>query len=203
MTVLNLKFDESLSFAEELALLQALVAPYTDILRPVPPIVGLKVVGHLSRMSSSLELHDQCAMYDIVKDYYRFLPPGMFILLMSHTTSTISLILRDRVASSNKEAEYTEKLLAKFSEVFPGYDLVGTQAKTKAGGVMDILAKDKASGRDVIIELKLGKKNPARQLYGYAVDFDNPILVAINEASVKSKSDNVTYLLFSELLEAA
>ena len=54
------------------------------------------------------------------------------------------------------------------------------------GGRIDILARDKNSSRDVLIELKIENRNPTKQLIAYGSQYSNPILIGI---STKKFSD--------------
>lgn len=96
------------------------------------------------------------------------------------------------------ESFYQKTIVDNFKIIFPEYDLLKEQHKTKAGGRIDILAKDISSGRSVIIELKVGNKNCARQLYGYAVDFEDPILISITESEPENKQDDIIYYEYSD-----
>jgi len=100
---------------------------------------------------------------------------------------------------SNREELYKIKIIDNFDLIFPYYQYIGTEVKTKAGGFIDILAIDKSSKKHVIMELKLGAKNCARQLYGYAVDFEDPVLISITELDVKNKQNDIIYLTTNEL----
>ena len=122
------------------------------------------------------------------------------LIHMHSVTSQYEWIKEKNAEDSTSELFYQKTIIDNFKDVFPQYALICEQYKTKAGGFIDILAKDIESGRPVIIELKLGAKNCARQLYGYAVDFYNPILVSVTEKDVVNKQDDIKYVVYSELL---
>ena len=107
--------------------------------------------------------------------------------------------LSARAEKKNNEELYKLKVIDNFDLIFPYYQYIGTEVKTKAGGFIDILAMDKSSKKDVIIELKIGNKNCARQLYGYAVDFLDPILISITEFDVINKQEDIIYITAKEL----
>lgn len=107
------------------------------------------------------------------------------------------------LSNSIKQREYKEKdmqndIIKNFNLLFPQYNYVTKEYKTKNHGFIDILAKDNKSKRDVIIELKVDNKNPNRQLTDYAKEFDNPILVGITQQSIgKKREDNIIYYVFN------
>jgi len=133
--------------------------------------------------------------------YCKDAPIDVLNLIHMHSvTSQYEWIKEKNAEDSPSELFYQKTIIDNFKDVFPQYALICEQYKTKAGGFIDILAKDIESGRPVIIELKLGAKNCARQLYGYAVDFYNPILVSVTEKDVVNKQDDIKYVVYSELL---
>lgn len=133
--------------------------------------------------------------------YCKDAPIDVLNLIHMHSvTSQYEWIKEKNAEDSPSELFYQKTIIDNFKDVFPQYALICEQYKTKAGGFIDILAKDIESGRPVLIELKLGAKNCARQLYGYAVDFYNPILVSVTEKDVVNKQDDIKYVVYSELL---
>ena len=99
------------------------------------------------------------------------------------------------------EPDYTEKqmqseIIDNFNNLFPQYTFVQKEYKVPSGRV-DILAKDKEN-RNVIIELKLPKYNPNRQLLDYENYFDNPIMIGITQEplSNKIKRESITYYTY-------
>ena len=124
-------------------------------------------------------------------------------IIPEHTSSALLCLaahsLGARSEKSNREELYKIKIIDNFDLIFPYYQYIGTEVKTKAGGFIDILAIDRSSKKHVIMELKLGAKNCARQLYGYAVDFEDPVLISITELDVKNKQNDIIYLTTNEL----
>jgi len=124
-------------------------------------------------------------------------------IIPEHTSSALLCLaahsLGSRSEKSNREELYKIKIIDNFDLIFPYYQYIGTEVKTKAGGFIDILAIDRSSKKHVIMELKLGAKNCARQLYGYAVDFEDPVLISITELDVKNKQNDIIYLTTNEL----
>ena len=98
------------------------------------------------------------------------------------------------------EANYHNLIVDNFEAYFPNYKLVDSEALTSDGADrMDILAKCKSTGRDVIIELKVGCKSAHKQLRSYAYDFEDPILINISEDLVKNKRGGIEYLTYKDL----
>lgn len=98
-------------------------------------------------------------------------------------------------------ADYTEKqmqqeIIDNFSKLFPQYTFIKKEYRVPSGRI-DILAKDK-NNDDVIIELKLNKKNPNRQLLDYENYFNNPTLIGITQEKLsdKIKKTNIIYYTY-------
>lgn len=99
------------------------------------------------------------------------------------------------------EKEYHKYILDNFNQIFPNYTLQESEFKIEGVGRIDILAKDKNTKREVIIELKTKKQNPSKQLLAYSKDFENPILIGITEKeiNIKSRIDGILYFTYKEL----
>lgn len=100
-----------------------------------------------------------------------------------------------------REGEYHKYILNNFNQIFPNYILQESEFKIEGVGRIDILAKDKNTNREVIIELKTKKQNPSKQLLAYSKDFENPILIGITEKeiNIKSRIDGILYFTYKEL----
>lgn len=99
------------------------------------------------------------------------------------------------------EKEYHKYILEHFNEIFPDYIFQKSEFIVEGVGRIDILAKDKNTNREVIIELKTKKQNPSKQLLAYSKDFTNPILVGITEKeiNIKSRIEGILYFTYEEL----
>jgi hypothetical protein len=99
------------------------------------------------------------------------------------------------------EKEYHKYILDNFNQIFPDYILQESEFKIEGVGRIDILAKDKNTDREVIIELKTKKQNPTKQLLAYSKDFENPILIGITEKEInmKSRIEGILYFTYQEL----
>lgn len=84
-----------------------------------------------------------------------------------------------KLKTSKSEKQIQDYIIQNFNKIFPNYIFVGKEVCVNKIGKIDILAKDKKSKRDVIIEIKKGEQNPNKQLLAYAKGYDNPILVGI------------------------
>lgn len=158
------------------------------------------VIEHLFELAHTSEGKQECRL---TLDCIDLVSP----LISSYTLAALIKVASDKFlevlrAGRTNEADLHEAVVTNFSNAFPTFEYVGSQVKTKAGGFIDILAKERDTKRPVLIELKLKDKNCARQLYGYAVDFENPILISITEETVGLQQPDITYLLFKDVLKS-
>ena len=102
---------------------------------------------------------------------------------------------------NHKESKYKAQVINKFDLLFPQYHFIGSEVNVPGIGKIDILAKDKISGRDVIIELKVKGKSPNSQLISYGSAFENPILVGITEEPINKnrRLNGIHYYTYSGL----
>ena len=118
--------------------------------------------------------------------------------------STLFNLIDDEIAIIKYFKEYDNELCMQneiadnFNSLFPNYILLERE-KRVSNGRIDIFAKDKETGRDVIIELKKScGTNPTKQLKEYSKDFANPILIAITERKVKNRDmEAITYYTYN------
>lgn len=87
-----------------------------------------------------------------------------------------------------------------FNRIFPNYTFIKEEYIVKNIGKIDILAKDRVNGRDVIIEIKRDKENPNKQLLAYSKEFDNPILIGITNMDSKYYLTNINYIKVSDII---
>ncbi len=108
----------------------------------------------------------------------------------------LSVVLRGDSKSPYKESDLEDKLIKNWDsiDVLDCYNFVDNQYKLPDLDLIDVLAKEKTTGRDVIIELKKGNKNGYKQLRAYSYFFKNPILVNISEYPVISKKEGIVYI---------
>ena len=105
------------------------------------------------------------------------------------------------------ERNYKEKNLQKiivdnFNTIFPHYELIGYEVVLKNVGRIDILGREKATDRDVVIEIKVDGHNPNQQLYAYGTHYRNPILIGIVDDSFSNRIKSITYVNHSEIMGA-
>lgn len=83
------------------------------------------------------------------------------------------------------------------------YIFVDNQVQMPDGDVLDILAVDKETGQDVIIEIKVDGRNPYKQLRSYNFHFDNKAkMVALTISEVVNKKDGIEYLTFKDVMDS-
>ena len=156
------------------------------------------VIEHLFELAHTSEGEQECRLtLDCIDAVSPLISSYTLVTLIAAAYSKLLQVLRTR---RTNEADLHAAVVTNFSNAFPTFEYVASQVKTKAGGFIDILAKERNTKRPVIIELKLKDKNCARQLYGYAVDFENPILISITEETVRLQQPDITYLLFKDVL---
>lgn len=135
--------------------------------------------------NSACMLIDQSIMKDL-KTYIQ-------VASVSLRSGAANKIVRDL-----SEKSYQKELIKTFDNAFPDFKFVASEAATndKDRDRIDILAMCKNTGRDVIIELKLGKRSAHKQLRSYAYGFKDPILINISETLPTHTRDNITYLTY-------
>lgn len=103
--------------------------------------------------------------------------------------------------SSKSEKNYHGKLVDFFDTAFPYLEFIASEVRPHDDDRdrIDILAKCKDTGRDAIIELKLGSKSAHKQLRSYSYGFDNPILINVSEEEVRVKREGIIYTTFKEI----
>lgn len=97
----------------------------------------------------------------------------------------------EQYKSRQKGNEYHAYIVKNFKNIFEEYSFVAKERKTKNGRI-DILAKDNATRRNVIIEIKT-KEHGKAQLFSYASSFKNPILVHVCQHEITNKHPNIIY----------
>ena len=98
------------------------------------------------------------------------------------------------------EYDLREYIVKNFSKIFPKYKYMNKEVVVENIGRIDILARDKETNRDVIIEIKRDKENPNKQLLAYAKGYDNSILIGITNIDKKFYLDNIIYYTIDYIL---
>lgn len=132
------------------------------------------------------------------------LPGSAMYDLMSYAQIALaSMHMSDANRRGGKisEKKYHGKLIDFFDSAFPYLEFIGSEIRPHDDDRdrIDILAKCKESGRDAIIELKLGNKSAHKQLRSYAYGFEDPILINVSEDDVKTKREGIIYTTFKEI----
>lgn len=95
---------------------------------------------------------------------------------------------------NEKEIEFHKEIVLNFDKIFPNYDFVQSEYPLPDGDRIDILAKEKITERDVIMEIKTEGKSAHKQLRSYAYHFNKPILVNITRKKVINKREDIIYI---------
>jgi hypothetical protein len=99
------------------------------------------------------------------------------------------------------EKEFVEELKKDFKVIFPDYEIIKNEYFVFGIGRIDILAKEKSTNRDIIIEIKAKNNNPNKQLISYSSEFENPILIGITEQELNrnQKLEGIIYYTYEEI----
>jgi hypothetical protein len=99
------------------------------------------------------------------------------------------------------EKKYHSFIVDNFYQIFVDYEFIKNEFALSGEDRdrIDILAKEKSTGRPVIIELKLGDISAHKQLRSYAYHFDNPILINVSERLPRSMREGVIYRTYGGL----
>ncbi len=99
----------------------------------------------------------------------------------------------------NIEASMQEEVVNNFDRFFPEFNFIKKEHNIKFGRI-DLFAEERTSNRPVLIEIKIGNKNPTTQLLGYAKEFINPILIGIteNQLSKENTSREIRYFTLNK-----
>jgi len=138
-------------------------------------------------------VEDPCCLRDLLL-FFAKEENHPFISSLMKSMLYVYRVIEDSLEYRYGDEKNMESYLSNnFSKIFPEYEFVKRQYRLQSGGVIDILAKNKADNRPVIIELKIGNKNPQKQLFGYATEFENPILVAVTEEKCTNEHKEIIY----------
>lgn len=105
----------------------------------------------------------------------------------------------EKEIKKNLEKDYQNKIINEWSKInqFKNYNFIASEYKIGTGRI-DILANCNITNRPIIIELKINKKRPDRQLLCYSTYFKNPILIGISDIKFKN-TNNIIYYTYDEL----
>lgn len=98
--------------------------------------------------------------------------------------------------TENTESQMKKRVVEKFSELFPDFEFIKTEYEVPTGRI-DILANEISSNRPAIIELKINKGNPNKQLIAYGSHFINPILIGVTQEELpeRVKLEEIRYVV--------
>lgn len=142
------------------------------------------------------ELTDLEKAIEIVGSKYK---TGAHIYILEHISMYLAFLFHN---CAKNERDYQSDIVHKFDTIFPELELVSSERKIPGSSYRaDILAKEKNSGRDVIIELKVKRNNPTPQLRKYSKYFKNPLLIGITEECLKDseREKGIMYYTYADL----
>ena len=139
-------------------------------------------------------------LFEFINEFYDTYNPHALIYLKTLIT-TEKLWWTHNKSNTIKESDMQNDIIDHFNDYFPNYRFVQKEYPLPSIGRIDILAQDSISGRDVIMELKVGHKNPTQQLLSYGTQFNNPILIGITEELLPTRLTNsdIIYLIYDDL----
>lgn len=141
---------------------------------------------------------------DICKDLVikKLLPEEMYSIFVRIQSNMLYDMIAKNVDYTNKrETQLRNDLVINWNNTELGKSLNIEKVEHRLPDLdrIDILAKDKNTGQDVIIELKKFSKDGYRQLRSYGYYFENPRLINISEKEVPNKKEGIEYFTFTEL----
>lgn len=132
------------------------------------------IVNRMERSAKALgEFHKRRSSYG---------PLGYSYMHLLHEWVTARIKTSEN-GRQQSESDMRRSILNHFGSLFPDLEFVKIEKKVSRGRV-DIFARQIADKRPVLFELKATSKNPGGQLLEYALDFDNPRLIAISGRAV-------------------
>jgi hypothetical protein len=156
---------------------------------------------NVSEIKTDLMRDDLKILREVVDAFDSRFGAAAIVYLVDSITAEMVLPCKNEVLRNLKEKQLQNMILANFKEVFPQYNLVGSEVLVEGIGRIDILAEEKSTKKSVIFELKTGSGNPNKQLIAYSSQFGDPILIGITEIPLNDnmKLNNIAYLVFDEI----
>lgn len=107
---------------------------------------------------------------------------------------------KSKDAYKQGEQNMKNEILNNFQSIFPDFKFICVEKVIPGIGRADIYAEHGKT--PVIMELKVGRKNPSSQLLAYGSAFENPTLIGITEEPLSASNridEKITYYTLSEL----
>lgn len=156
---------------------------------------GLEVINELSLKTHDCKNEYECENFlkiiRCIEEWYQC--SGVFFILQL-IKQEITSIKMNILAYKHTEEYLQDYIIKNFDTIFPDYKFKAKEYYLKSKERIDILAEEKYTHRDVIIELKsfYEKRDTNKQLISYGKNFNNPILIGINHSG--KKLDNIIYM---------
>lgn len=100
-----------------------------------------------------------------------------------------------------KEKQLGDYIIVNFNKIFPNYLLTKREFRLPNNDRIDILAYEPDTKKDVVIELKTGKKSPNNQLLAYSTYFFDPILIGIVGDEFANHQEGIQYINHTEIFQ--
>ena len=138
-------------------------------------------------------------LIDALRKYYSKYGAESIAYLIDSIHAEMALPCNNVVTRKLSESTMRKRILDNFDKIFPECDHIQIEKNVKGIGRIDIYTEK--NGRTVIIELKIGRKNPNQQLLAYSAGFENPILIGITEFPLdeEQKISGIEYFSLHEL----
>lgn len=151
------------------------------------------------KMKVLMDADDLKVLMDAVNGYIGKFNSTAIVYLKDCILTEKLLPCKTKEINKQIEKDMQREVANNFKELFPNYTFQRTEKPVDGIGRIDIFAT--CNERPVIMELKVGRKNPNSQLIAYASRFDNPILIAINQEPLQETSQisGIKYLVFEEM----
>lgn len=151
------------------------------------------------KMKVSMDTNDLKVLMDVVNGYIGKFNSTAIVYLQDCILTERILPCKAKEINKQIEKDMQREVANNFKELFPDYTFQRTEKPVDGIGRIDIFATYKE--RPVILELKVGRKNPNSQLIAYASRFENPILIAINQEPISetNRIPGIKYLIFEEM----
>ncbi|WP_075810085.1 endonuclease NucS domain-containing protein [Clostridium perfringens] len=156
---------------------------------------GLEVVNELSFKANKCKNECECDKFleiiDCIDKWYKCFGICFILELIKKEV----VLLKMEIIERKQSEEYLQKyIIENFEQIFPNYRFKAREYYLGSKERIDILAEEKSTHRDVIIELKsfYKKRDTNKQLLNYAKFFDDPILISVNHKG--KELNNIIYM---------
>lgn len=154
---------------------------------------------YVSKMKVQADISELKKLKEFVRGFYFSDWSEAAVYLNDEIDLEIAYRRQIKLNDGNNEAEMQREIYESFGQLFPDYEKPQTEFSISTGRV-DIFAVEKVTGRPVVIELKIGAKNPTNQLLAYAHSFNNPILIGVTNEKIDTSRmhSKIIYFTYSK-----